>query len=81
MGEGAIVPILYDLIYVKEFAVKSPSNSKEWIQKGILDLFPSSSESVRDEGERDCWPSKKLFVQDKEVDDVVEENTLLLQAA
>lgn len=40
---GVNVPILLDLIHVKEFAIKSPSsNSKEWIQKGLRNLFPSN---------------------------------------
>eukprot|EP01036_Dinobryon_divergens_P027628 gene27628-36433_t len=61
---GVDVPILLDLIHVKKFALKSPSsNSKEWIQKGLRNLFPSSLpiEPVRAGGE-----NQSLFAQDKE---------------
>jgi hypothetical protein len=43
--------ISFDLIHAKEFDRKVEFNSKEWIEKGLKKLFPSSvpSEPVREE--------------------------------
>jgi hypothetical protein len=68
---GVNVPILLDLIHVNEFALKSSSsNSKEWIQKGLRNLFPSSlpMEPVRAGEENQILPNR--FAQDNKEKEV-----------
>ena len=77
---GVNVPILIDLIHVKEFALKRPSsNSTEWIQKGLRNLFPSSLpiEPVRAGGENQIL-AKRLFIKEEKEEEF---NKILLQAA
>ena len=63
-----LLPILFDLIHVKEFEREVEFHSREWIGEGLKNLFPASppSEPAREGVNRG---EKKLFEQNDDGDE------------